>query len=125
MGSLLFLPGLLPGLLVLCALLLGSRITALAMLSGGLLAAGLLRLLAGPMTAPSVLGLTGFNTVLVAGALAGIFVALNPRGLLWALLGTLMAILLSAGITIPAAPSGTSRTCPFPFVSRYCSFFIP
>lgn len=96
-GSLLFLPALLPGAVVLVGLLAGSRITSLAMVAGGLLGTALLRALGGAL-GPAEFGLVAFNAILVAAATTGIFVAITPAGLVWSLGAVAASALLSAAL---------------------------
>jgi urea transporter len=98
-GSLLFNPGLLSGLLVLTGVLLGSRITAIAMLLGGLIGSFLLARLV-PGLAHEELGLIAFNAVLTAAAMTGVFVALTKRGILWSLTAVLTSVFLTAAMHV-------------------------
>ena len=97
-GSLLFLPGLLSGLLVFAGVLSGSRITAIAMTAGGLAGTGLLQWIAGGDIPPAELGLIAFNSILLAAALSGVFIALTRPGLVWSLAAVGTGVLVAAAL---------------------------
>lgn len=97
-GSLLFLPSLTGGLLVLAGLLAGSRITLLAMLAGGLLGTGLLQLLTNGLFHKAAFGLVAFNAILTAAALCGLFLAINARSLLYAALAVATSMMLAVAL---------------------------
>ncbi len=97
-GSLLFLPSLTGGLLVVAGLLAGSRITVLAMLAGGLLGTGLLQVLSGGIFQKSAFGLVAFNAILTAAALSGLFLAINARSLVYAALAVGSSMLVAMAL---------------------------
>jgi urea transporter/murein DD-endopeptidase MepM/ murein hydrolase activator NlpD len=105
-GSLLFVPGIIPGLLVFTGILIGSRITAVAMIAGGIVGTTLFSLFSTNVINSGELGLVAFNSVLVSAAMVGIFVTLSLRGLFYALLAIIVSVLISAGLDSVMAPLG-------------------
>jgi urea transporter len=123
-GSLLFLPSLTAGLLVLTGLLLGSRITALAMVLGGVLGTVLLQVLAGGAIQQAAFGLVAFNAILTAGALCGLFLALSPRSLVYAALAVAATMLVAIGLHTPLAVLGLPVLA-LPFTLTVWLFLLP
>lgn len=97
LGSLLFLPEPLAGLIVLLGLVLGSRITALAMAAGAAVSVLLLQVLS-PAAGSGSLALLAFNGVLIAAAFSGIFVALTRQALVYALLAVVAGVVVTAAL---------------------------
>ncbi len=123
-GSLLFFPAPLAGLLVLGGLIIGSRITALAMLAGSLLSTGLLRLLVdGPMNAQQT-SLLAFNGLLLAAAFCGIFVALTRQALVYGVAALLSGILVTATLDHLLTPFGLPVLA-LPFCLVTLGFLLP
>lgn len=122
-GSLLFLPGLTTGAIVLAGLLAGSRVTSLAMVAGGLVGTALLRAAGGEL-GPAEFGLVAFNAILVAAAMTGIFVAITPGGLLWALGAVTASTLLSAALHPLLEPFGLPVLA-LPFTLAVWLFLLP
>jgi urea transporter/murein DD-endopeptidase MepM/ murein hydrolase activator NlpD len=123
-GSLLFLPSLLGGLLVVAGLLLGSRITALAMVTGGLLGTTLLRLLTGGAFHQEAFGLAAFNGILTAAALCGIFLALSLRSLVYTGLAVATSMLLATAL-IPLMHVAGLPVLALPFTLTVWLFLLP
>jgi len=123
-GSLLFLPSLVGSLLVLAGLLLGSRITALAMVAGGLLGTSLLRLITGGAFHQEAFGLTAFNGILTAAALCGIFLALSVRSLLYTALAVAASMLLATAL-VPVLHAAGLPVLALPFTLAVWLFLLP
>ncbi len=123
-GSLLFLPSLTGGLLVLAGLLLGSRITALAMVLGGALGTGLLSLLTGGTFQHEAFGLVAFNSILTAAALSGIFLALSARSLFYATLAVAASMLIATAL-VPVLQVLGLPVLALPFTLTVWLFLLP
>lgn len=123
-GSLLFLPSLVGSLLVLAGLLLGSRITALAMVAGGLLGTSLLRLITGGAFHQEAFGLTAFNGILTAAALCGIFLALSVRSLVYTALAVAASMLLATAL-VPVLHAAGLPVLALPFTLTVWLFLLP
>ncbi|MCX7835986.1 MAG: urea transporter [bacterium] len=83
------------GLLILIGIVLGTRITAIAMIFGTLIGMGTVLILSGNQLPNNELILAAFNCVFAAGALGGVFVLPNRNGILFAIFGTILVGLLS------------------------------
>lgn len=83
------------GIIILVGILLGTRITAIAMIFGALIGMNTVLILSGFQMDPNESVLTAFNCIFAAGALGGVFVLPNRNGILFAILGTLLVGLLS------------------------------
>ncbi|MCB1045800.1 MAG: urea transporter [Calditrichaeota bacterium] len=123
-GSLLFLPEPLAGVLILVGLVLGSRITALAMAGGALVSVFLLQFISGQHLSSSTLALLAFNGVLIAAAFTGIFVALTRQALVYALLAVITGVVLTAGIQGLFDPMGLPVLA-LPFCLASWLFLLP
>ncbi len=123
-GSLLFLPTLSTGILVLIGLLIGSRITGLAMICGGVLGLLMLHSLSGQWLPPSSFGLIAFNAILTAGALSGIFLVLSPSSLLYSLLAVVVSVLLTSGLNHLLTPVALPVLA-MPFTLTVWLFLLP
>lgn len=123
-GSLLFLPSLVGGILVLAGLLLGSRITALAMVLGGALGTGLLRILSGGAFHHEAFGLVAFNSILTAASLCGIFLALSARSLLYTTLAVAASMLLATAL-VPVLSAWGLPVLALPFTLTVWLFLLP
>jgi len=102
------------GLIFLIGIVIGSRVAAVA----AVVASAVGILIAWGLGAPAATieaGLYGYNAVLVAMALAGIFVVLSPLGGLYALVGAVAAAGLTGATTDLFAPVG-GHTLTWPFV---------
>ena len=123
-GSLLFLPTMTGGLLVLAGLLLGSRITALAMVLGGAAGTGLLQLLSAGAFQREAFGLVAFNSILSAAALCGIFLALSARSLIYAALAVAASMLMATALA-PVMASVGLPVLALPFTLTVWLFLLP
>lgn len=123
-GSLLFLPTLSSGLLVLAGLLAGSRITALAMVAGGAIGIALLRLLSGSALDSAAFGLIAFNSILTAAALCGIFLVISRRSLVYALAALVASVFLTAALSHLLA-GFRLPVLAFPFTLTVWLFLLP
>ncbi|MDK9701304.1 MAG: urea transporter [bacterium] len=83
------------GILILVGVLLGTRVTAFAMIIGAAVGLVFIRLLTGNQLSPHETALSAFNCVFTAGALGGVFVLPNRNGILFALFGVILVAVLS------------------------------
>jgi urea transporter len=105
LGSVFFLPDVLPGALVLGALAAASRASAVLAVAGWAVVAAAAPLLGGGAWDPVAGGL-GINGILVAVALGGVFFVCGPASTGLAVGGTLLGVLLLAGLQPVLAPAG-------------------
>ncbi|MFI0423592.1 urea transporter [Spongiactinospora sp. 9N601] len=105
------------GLVFLVGLLVASRVAALAAVAGsaiGIVVGALL----GATAADIGAGLYGYNAVLTAIALCGVFVALTSMGALYAALGAVAAVVVGAAVSALFKPvGGPALTWPFVLVT--------
>ena len=116
-GQVFFQGSVASGLCFAVGLLIGSRSACVAALFGSLV--GLL-VAAGLGAAEPALraGLYGFNSVLVAIALAGVFIAIDRFALAYALLGAIAAAVAFAALSVALQPLGLpTLTLPFVLVT--------
>lgn len=123
-GSLLFLPTLIGGGLVLAGLLLGSRITALAMVLGGAAGTGLLQLFSGGSIQHEAFGLVAFNSILTSAALCGIFLDISLRSLVYTALAVAASMLLATALG-PVLASVGLPVLALPFTLTVWLFLLP
>jgi urea transporter len=123
-GSLLFLPTLSTGILVVIGLLIGSRITGLAMICGGAIGVLMLHSLSGQWLPPTSFGLIAFNAILTAGALSGIFLVLTPASLLYSLLAVIVSVLLTSSLNHLLMPVALPVLA-MPFTLTVWLFLLP
>ncbi|WP_433212295.1 urea transporter [Microtetraspora malaysiensis] len=102
------------GLIFLVGLLVASRVAAAAAVLSSLLGMFVAWALGAP-AADVAAGLYGYNAVLTAIALCGVFVVLSPLGVLFAVIGAASATALTAAITNFFLPFG-GHTLTWPFV---------
>lgn len=112
-GEVMFQDNAVTGALFLAGILVNSRIS-LAFAAGGSLLAFLAAWALGAAEAPLRLGLFGFNAVLTAIALGGLFVLLGTWSALYALFGVLVTTVVFAALANALAPWGMpALTAPF------------
>lgn len=105
------------GYIILAALAISSA-TAAAMAAGGALAGIGVAALFGADPATAAAGLYGFNSVLTAIAIGGVFIALTWRGLAYAMFATVVTTFVWAALTAVLAPAGLPAfTGPFCIVA--------
>lgn len=105
------------GAIFLIAILVSSRISCVAAVLGSVL--GILVGLGMGAAEPSVrLGLYGYNPVLTAIALGGFFYVLDWKSYLYALLGTIVTVVVFAAVVVGLTPLGApALTAPFVFTT--------
>lgn len=120
-----FQDNLITGAIFLIAILVSSRISFVAAAFGSLI--GVLAALALGAAEPSVrLGLFGFNPVLTAIALGGVFYVLDWKSFLFALLGTVLTVVVFAAVVSALTPLGApALTSPFVFTTWLFIFAKP
>ncbi|WP_233507285.1 urea transporter [Spongiactinospora gelatinilytica] len=105
------------GLVFLIGLLVASRVAAIAAVAGSAIGIVVAVILGAPATDIGA-GLYGYNSVLTAIALAGVFVALTPYGVLYAVLGAVASVFVTAGVAALFRPvGGPALTWPFVLVT--------
>jgi urea transporter len=110
---------LLTGAIFLVALLVNSRVSFLAAAMGSLVGL-LIAVVLGAPESSIRLGLYGFNSVLTAIALVGIFYLLDWKSVLYALLGVIVTAIVYASLTHALAPLGVpALTAPFVIVTWF------
>ena len=116
-GQVFFQGNLVTGLLFVAGLLIASRSACAAGLTGSLV--GLLAAWAMGAAEPALrAGLYGFNSVLVAIALATVFLAGDGAAVLYALAASVVAVLVTAALSAAFAPFGLpALTLPFVLVT--------
>lgn len=85
----------LAGILILMGILLGTRISAIAMMIGAVIGMIAVLVLAGNQIDKTESILTAFNCVFAAGALGGVFILPNKRGIIYGFVGTILIALIS------------------------------
>ena len=90
----------LAGVLILFGVLLGTRITALAMLVGAGVGMAFVTMFTGSQIGSHETALAAFNCVFAGGALGGVFVRPNVKGILFALMGTLLIGMLTVATMV-------------------------
>ena len=90
----------LAGVLILVGVLLGTRITALAMIGGAGIGMAFVTLFTGSQIGSHETALAAFNCVFAGGALGGVFVRPDGKGILFAILGTLLIGMLTVATLI-------------------------
>ncbi|RKZ55368.1 MAG: peptidase M23 [Candidatus Parabeggiatoa sp. nov. 2] len=117
LGSILFLPNTLAGMLFALVILLTSRILFLLALLGFYLGASISGLMEGTMTS-AFLQINNFNFILIAMALGGVYLVPSPKSYLIAAIAVAVATILLDAIDIFWATYGIPAfTLPFNFVT--------
>ncbi len=123
-GATSFQTSVLAGLLILTGILLGTRITAIAMVVGAGIGILFVNLFVHAQLFSEETALTAFNCVFAAGALCGVFVLPNWRGIFFALLGTVLVGVLAVATKIFLAPSDLPPLA-FPFAIGILILLFP
>ena len=107
----------LTGVVIVAAIAINSRISAVAVIAGSFLAVAA-GTFAGAGEAVIRSGLLGYNAALTALALGGFFVLLDRAGVMYAALGAVLTACVWAGLATALAPSGLPvLTLPFVIVT--------
>lgn len=124
-GQVFFQGSVVSGACFVVGLLIASRSACVAALLGSLV--GLLVAAALGAAEPALrAGLYGFNSVLVAVALAGVFLAVDRFSIAYALLGAVAAAVASAALSVALQPLGLpTLTLPFVLVTWVFLFAAP
>lgn len=110
------------GVAILIGLLVNSRISALAASVGSLVGFGIAWLLGLPVEALAG-GLAGYNSVLTAIALGGLYYVISVRSALFAAVGAAVTVVAYGAITTVLAPFGLPVvTAPFVVTTWTCIF---
>lgn len=104
-GEVFFQDNWLSGLIILAGILINSRIAAAMAFAGSTIAVGVAIVL-GAAESSVRTGLFGFNAVLTALAIGGIFYILTLRGLLYTLFGVVVTTWVWAAIAVALSPVG-------------------
>lgn len=104
-GEVFFQDNWITGLIIVVGILVNSRIAAAMALAGSAIAVGVAIVL-GAAEMSIRLGLFGFNAVLTALAIGGIFYVLTLRGLLYTLFGIVVTTFVWAAVAVALSPIG-------------------
>jgi urea transporter len=107
----------LTGLVIVAAIAVNSRIAALAVMAGSMLAVAAGSFMGASEAAISS-GMIGYNAALTALALGGFFVLLDRAGAIYAALGSVLTVCIWAGLASALSPAGLPvLTLPFVVVT--------